>query len=82
MLVTGRAGHALPVVRKMDKIKMLVLTYELRQVSWLIQEIGLRCLHPPSVWMEWQVVMPKSPQGRAIYIHRMGDVLNSERMWS
>ena len=36
---------------------------------------------PPSVWMEWQVVMPKSPQDRVIYTHGMGNVLNSERMW-
>ena len=79
--MTGRAGHALPVVRKVGKIKMVVLTYELRQVSWLIQELGLRCLYPPSVWMEWQDVMPKSPRNRAIYTHGMSKVLNSERMW-
>ena len=46
--VTCRVGHALPVEKKMDKIKMVVLTGVWRPVSWLIQEIGPRSLrtHP------------------------------------
>ena len=39
--MTCRVGHILPVVNKMDKIKMVVLTDVLRLVSWLIREIGL-----------------------------------------
>ena len=46
--MTCKDGQALPVVKKMDKIKMVVLTDVLRLVSRLIQEIGLRFLntHP------------------------------------
>ena len=43
--MTCKDGHTLPVVKKMDKIKMVVLTDVLRLVSWLIQEIGLRYLN-------------------------------------
>ena len=38
--MTCKDGHALPVVKKMDKIKMVVLTDVLGLVLWLIQEIG------------------------------------------
>ena len=43
--MTCKDGHAPPVVKKMDKIKMVVLTDVLRLVSWLIQEIGLGFLN-------------------------------------
>ena len=43
--MTCKDGHALPVVKKMDKIKMVVLTGVLRLVLWLIQEICLEFLN-------------------------------------
>ena len=50
------------MVKKMDKIKMVVLTDVLRLVSWLIREIGLGCPNADLCGVCGRLLCPSSPK--------------------